>query len=397
MSAAKYAIQQGAADVNILVIGDSTGNDTTEWVYLFAQWLEAEYPSHAVSYRLWNDGGNVYDAAVAIGTGTGSRTIRIWNASVAGVRPAYFTGSKFAPAISSLTTPDLVIWSHGKNNISQAGFPLIRGDFLAAMEMVRQAHPTSAHAVISQNPNRDDDDYLTWIDPTLREICADRGDTTLINVYGAFAGKASSLYLDNLHPSDTGSALWASVVQGYWRQAAASPFTSLAAWLNTQATNLITNGDFSTWTGAVPTGWTVTGSGTTTTKDTGEVDGASPYSARVNCTAASSILRFSAGAPLLASLVGKTVTLAVRQKIPVAQASTVGRIAVAYTGGAMTSSASTYGQGAWRWLVLSGVAIPAGSAFLRCELYGDSAASAGSTVYYDRAILVEGDIPRDML
>lgn len=38
-----------------LILGDSTGNATNEWVYKYAQALGQRYPTHSVVYRLWDD------------------------------------------------------------------------------------------------------------------------------------------------------------------------------------------------------------------------------------------------------------------------------------------------------------------------------------------------------
>lgn len=63
-------LRRGLENCALAVLGDSTGNDTFEWVYLTAQNLAAKYPAHTVQHRLWNDTNQNYDAATTIQTGT---------------------------------------------------------------------------------------------------------------------------------------------------------------------------------------------------------------------------------------------------------------------------------------------------------------------------------------
>jgi hypothetical protein len=54
----------------ILVLGDSTGNETNEWVFTTSQWLASQFPNYTFSYRLWNDTSQSYDMPINIQTGT---------------------------------------------------------------------------------------------------------------------------------------------------------------------------------------------------------------------------------------------------------------------------------------------------------------------------------------
>lgn len=60
-------------DELILVMGDSTGNETTEWPYLYAQRLAAALPDNVrVLYSLYNDTNNKYSVPVVLKKGSGS-------------------------------------------------------------------------------------------------------------------------------------------------------------------------------------------------------------------------------------------------------------------------------------------------------------------------------------
>lgn len=55
-------------------IGDSTGNATDEWVYLTALALGADYPNQKITYELWNDTNQNYDAATTVQAGSSGAT-----------------------------------------------------------------------------------------------------------------------------------------------------------------------------------------------------------------------------------------------------------------------------------------------------------------------------------
>lgn len=66
----KAALAAGDRSCAVQVIGDSTGNETTEWVYTLAQAVAAAYPAWTVHYRLWNDATQQYGGTTVIQTGT---------------------------------------------------------------------------------------------------------------------------------------------------------------------------------------------------------------------------------------------------------------------------------------------------------------------------------------
>lgn len=398
-SAAKYAIQQGAVDVNILVVGDSTGDATTEWVYLFGQWLGGQHPTHSVSYRVWNSSTLVYDPAISLGTGSGSRTIRIWNASVSGSRPTSWTGDWF-PAIAG-SNADIVLWSHGHNiYLSNAEPRLIRGDFLACMEPARQALPTAIHAMVIQNAHRDDTLTETLVAPVIRAICNDRGDTGVIDVCAAFlaAGKTPSLYLDNIHPNAAGEALWAQTVARYWQNSGPASRSTKPSWLDGIATNYIASARPVAANGSLNPGWAINGAGVTVAADTTVVDAGSTYSCKLTKPLGTFGLRCTVNSATTAPLRGKTVTMLVRMFIPEGNDTASGRIGISSTpaGTSLNWPSPVTGQGGWRWQVLPGHVVPdENNSALRIDVDQSSVTPSGTVTYIDRVILVEGTIPID--
>lgn len=394
LSSAKLAIEADAGDVNLLFIGDSTGDATNEWIYLFAQWLATEYPTHSVSYRLWNTGSSAYAAATAISTGSGANTIRIWNASVAGTAPIHHMGSNFAAAIAD-TNPDLIVWSHGHNLLAQEG--LARAEFVGPMDQVRLALPSVPNAAVRQNPRRDDNNMAVTV-ADLDALAEDYGDLTLIDAYSLFVaqGKSSSLYADNVHPNAAGSQLFLQAAKAAWGGARAGDSDAVtAAFLASLGTNLLANADFSdpSYVGGTPTGWSVTGNAVCTLETT-IVDAGKSQCMKVASTASSSGLRQGISTP--SALSNKQATIAVRMYVPAGQSQLAAGVNLLRLGptGSYTISRGNSGVDGWRWFV---VTTPNLGAFANFHVTLNTiAAAASSTVYIDRVILVEGESPRDV-
>lgn len=392
LSSARLAIADDAGDVNLLFIGDSTGDATNEWIYLFAQWLATEYPTHSVSYRLWST--TSYAAASALSTGSGANTIRIWNASVAGTAPIHHMGSNFAAAITA-TSPDLIIWNHGHNLLAQEG--LARAEFVGPMDQVRMALPSVPQAAVRQNPRRDDSLMAITVG-ALDALAEDYGDLALIDAYSLFIaqGKAGALYGDNLHPSAAGSQLFLQAAKTAWNGSRAGDSPAVTdAFLESLGTNLLANADFSdpSYVGGTPTGWSVTGD-TACTLETTIKDAGKSQCMKITSTAASSGLLQTIASP--ATLQNKQATIAVRMYVPAGQsqlAAGVSSIRLAPVG-SYTISRGNSGVDGWRWFV---VTTPNLGAFANFRVTLNAiAAATSSTVYIDRAILVEGEFPRDV-
>ena len=63
------AALQSGADTSVLLLGDSTGNDSDEWFYIFGQWLAAQFPEYTVEYRPWNNTTKAYGRPTILQTG----------------------------------------------------------------------------------------------------------------------------------------------------------------------------------------------------------------------------------------------------------------------------------------------------------------------------------------
>lgn len=68
----------GTTNETMVVVGDSTGNETTEWVYLFLSKLLGRIPvSTYVSYRLYDDAVGQYGVKTVMQTGSGEPYVTI--------------------------------------------------------------------------------------------------------------------------------------------------------------------------------------------------------------------------------------------------------------------------------------------------------------------------------
>jgi hypothetical protein len=397
-SAVKLMLEQDMDDVNILVMGDSTGDASNEWAYLFAAWLGATYPRFSVDYYLWTAGA--YAAPVALTTGSGAHKLNFWNASVAGASPVYHMGGTFTAAVVT-PSPDVLIWNHG-HNLAGFAVALQRGEFVGAMDQVRIAMPDLPHVAFRQNPRRDDD-QMTQVVNHLDDLAADYGDVLLVDAYSLFLArqKHTSLYTDNQHPNAAGEQLFLEAVQQKWRATRVSGVVDpVPAFLSSSVTNLLANADFSdvSYAGGTPTSWTATNTPTCVVEST-IVDSGKTQSLKMTGTTAQARISQSLTGGFATALRGKKVSFAVRQYVPAGSAATVGWISLTSSGGGTVSASAsrgTTGVDGWRWYVLSGLEVGASATAVTCALASDSAANADSTVYYDRAILVEGEFPRDM-
>lgn len=66
----RIALSQASRSCAVQVLGDSTGNETFEWPYLFAQYIASLYPAYTVQHRLWSDATQDYALPTTIQTGT---------------------------------------------------------------------------------------------------------------------------------------------------------------------------------------------------------------------------------------------------------------------------------------------------------------------------------------
>ena len=63
-------LANGIWPMSMLILGDSTGNETDEWCYLLAQAIAAKYPAYTTNYRVWDATSGQYESIANLSTGT---------------------------------------------------------------------------------------------------------------------------------------------------------------------------------------------------------------------------------------------------------------------------------------------------------------------------------------
>jgi hypothetical protein len=404
----KQRLAQGKS-ASVLVIGDSTGNASPEWPFLFGPGVTALYPAVTSRIRTWSTGTTAYETSwTTLSTGSGSPVLSIHNFSVSGSQTYYGLGALFAKAMMWVD-PDVIIINHGHNHNSTA-LAASRGAFYALIETLLLAHPGVPIAFIRQNPKQDND-TMAAIVALVDEIGAARGITT-IDAYSAFiaAGKPTSLYDgDNTHPNAAGQLLFHAAVMGCFNEASLvapqdGKQSSFAVPVRAEA-NLLTNGNFATWTTnpGTPDGWTKAGAGTMTPeKETTIVaDAGRAYSVKLLGTGGASWIAQSITGDALTAVKGKSLCLAIKRYVSSASStSTLGKGAIIATStslGSVSAEIASYvtNQTGWVWWALSGFDVPEDTTALEVRLYHDNAATPStSPAYFDQACLTFGPLPK---
>jgi lysophospholipase L1-like esterase len=263
-------LRRGVEDAAYLYLGDSTGNETIEHVYLEAQALGQRFPAYTVLYHLIDPDTGAYGSPVTVQTGTGPQTLRVYNASVSGSQPAWVLGSRWTGAVTAAGQADVVFVSHGHNmNYGAAWSENFRQQFwnnlLLLTEEVAWRLPRAGIVLMSQNPTtvagRE-----TWQALKAGEIqmLAARRGYGFIDVHEAFqatGNPAAHLTGDGVHPTTSadapapdGSRLWAdTILAALDYTPLATPGVSRDPLFLTTARQLAPNREFADWTGTAPT------------------------------------------------------------------------------------------------------------------------------------------------
>jgi len=194
-------------DVIVLVLGDSTGNDSNEWVSLWAQDLADQ--GRTIDYYLWDSIEGVWPDEPSI-FGQGQRSVAFWNGSHPGATVEFPLGEEFEmPDIS----PDLVITSFGHNgevNLNRSGnqqlWSALHADFDASVVAIAQNPALGDRESTSSNNKR-----------VVLDVASERS-IPVIDVHSAFmeVDNPSDLLLDDVHPNGYGARLWADTVAEYF-------------------------------------------------------------------------------------------------------------------------------------------------------------------------------------
>ncbi len=198
----------GADDLNISVLGDSTGNDSTEWVTQWGMLLAAEGAS--VKVRTWDHARADWSSDV-LRFGAGQRSITIWNGSISGATPSYPLGYK---TFLQPVRPDVTIINYGHDH---GGAPATLATELTNLldSLAARWDGDIATVLTIQNPGQGAAATTSAAyQHEVRRIARERG-LPVADVNHAFhsVGSLSTLMVNDVHPGPSGSMIWATTVK----------------------------------------------------------------------------------------------------------------------------------------------------------------------------------------
>lgn len=396
------------ADLKILVLSDSTGNEITEWPYrMLDEWMRQELPTHTFKYSLYglgqtvaNGGNETWGAYVTLQAGSGSKTVFMDNAAIAGVNTNYFEGGR-KNSIYRSKDYDLVIINCGHNSGTDTTEEIIQPEFMTAVCQARKLAPRAGILVTLQNPRTD----AGGPEQTARMVNAWRNvasqlDVGVIDIYSTYKALSNpgDYMSDTVHPNFAGQTLWVSVLMrtlceplNYMGEdpGSYSPLTIVRP-------NYLQNPRFSSWSGAVPDNWSA--SNCTVAKDPGrQEDGI--YSMRVTATGLNPQITqdFSGQLPRLR---GSFITLVARIWRSAGMDSLAGRVGLTTdtVGGSVTSYPRSLDSAGGFEEVSIALAVPLEATTLSCVLYTGAAngSDTGKQIWIDHIAVFEGSQPGDV-
>ena len=192
-------------DWNVVVLGDSTGDDTDEFPFLAAQQLASAHNRPVIVHR-WADGRG-YGEESTFPAGRDAAAIHIWNGSVSGS-----VGSYAANNLKAMTpvAADLVLINYGHN---YAGPQEAKAGISQLLEDIDEHLGRPPILVIIQNPKNPETELSSAIVEQVRAAASAYACET-VDVHRAFedAGDPDLLLVDDTHPSPAGSKVWADAV-----------------------------------------------------------------------------------------------------------------------------------------------------------------------------------------
>ncbi|MGP4671896.1 SGNH/GDSL hydrolase family protein [Agrobacterium salinitolerans] len=416
---ARLAVGQNAA---IFVNGDSTAHAEAGPFQQFAMMLGDLHDTTVVLYR-WAEwetsaatGPKTYAAPVTLRAGKGA-TLTLHLATLPGGMAGYMLAEQRSAALE-IPRPDLCIMHHGHNmqTFEMPGSILSSGRaaLFGPLGMTEWKWPNAPQLITTQNPWRDGTGY-DKVYQAILDLAHSHPNLTLVDTHAVFMakGKDAALYRDNIHPNEAGSCLVAqALLDSYLRSARDNSFQT-PCWPRLPAANLIGNGDFTDWTGSVPTGWGMTspGSATQTTEIIFSPSFASSLALYANGSQTAGLTRYFRNAEAVA-MIGRTVSFAVlyknngKQRLPYITlvAKSGGAVRTIVCSALQFGGANISGNSGWMWAIANGIAIdpdinPAGYAlYLRIlPAFGTGAPGSNEPLHIQRIIAVEGDLPKGNL
>jgi hypothetical protein len=424
----------GSQNVVIFVNGDSTAYNTQGPLQLFLQQLAQQYSGTASLYLWgeWNNGtglpsgAKAYTSIVSTVYGAGP-TITMYLCALPGSVPSFpWESTRKAAALDALPTPDLIILHQGHNAASfdvqsgvvTSGDNLVtgRGVLLSAIGMMSLQWPNVPQLMTTQNPNRADNAMANMYG-AMSGAAAALPSLSLQDTYADFIalGKATRLYRPaggdptGVHPSDgfggpgyDGATLQANRLMAAFNLATAGA-NSTTSWPANVGTNILTNGDFSNWTGSFPANCSIFNSQTAAKDAAVTYSGAYAYSMRLDAVGRFGSLRYTFSGAERPSMLNQTVSLAVLFKTNVTWASGTNPFHAVFIADTPSGALAQWIQGDlpmpvsgnWYLATFPGVQIGASlNASASINLYPSLANTpTGGSLWVQKMTLVQGALP----
>lgn len=213
-------LRRGQADAVLAVLGDSTGNEADEWMFLLTQALADTFPAYTVNYRLWADATQTYGAATTVSTGSGPRVLTVYNGSHSGAGYNYpldlsTTPTRLRKMIPE--TPTAVVISFGYNSTTTS----YRTQQLELSQWVLGTFPGVEYVVTSQPPKRttsaDSAAHLSRQQDTRDMAAQERwGLIDVTQRFIDYGNYDTIISTDEVHPEGEGRTIWAQAAIDYF-------------------------------------------------------------------------------------------------------------------------------------------------------------------------------------
>jgi hypothetical protein len=188
---------------SVLVIGDGSGDETNEWV---AVWARDHLATTAkVSYSAWDRINNQY--ATAVTYGTAGQTIDVLNASVRSPDMA-LEPNRISRAWRD---SDLVLLSYGHRRSPAT----VTTQMDAVLAAIRAKNATVPIVVMIQNPDRADTETVQRENTQKIQTWARAHSFATVDIYSAFMADPTprnTMVESDGSPSPQGSQLWATAL-----------------------------------------------------------------------------------------------------------------------------------------------------------------------------------------
>lgn len=193
-----------AEGASVLVFGDGSGNESDEWVAVWAG--DHLATTRKVTYTPWSSTSGVYETSRSFGS-TGD-SLSLWNAST--VSPDMRTEpTRVADAWQAA---DVVLLSYGHRRAASE----VADELTAILDAVREQDASVQVAVIVQNPDPTSTEHAQRATTQAVQEWADGEGLPTIDVYQAFLADPSprsELVEDDGSPTAQGSRLFALTVE----------------------------------------------------------------------------------------------------------------------------------------------------------------------------------------